>query len=311
MAQENNKRKQNRVRNMILSVVIAIVAWAVVTYTTDPDITKTFTGIHVEIIGEDGLVENGYAIINRDDIPNLSVKMRGKRSDLMKALDKTKVIVDVSQIAESGQVEVEGTVKLPNSRITVEKISSQTVPVDIVKLETKEVPVRIIQTGELSGKLVKSSLEKETISVRGSRKDLGFIKEAQVSVNISKLEQTAEETYGYSLILSEGVEKETLTTLITDDTGIKVTNTIYNSKELSVQTKVSSEEEYILDIEKTKVEPDTIKVGVQDGVEIESLTVTIEEKAEDGEYSIDKAEGVYIPENRRKVTVKPVWEKIN
>lgn len=310
MAQED-KRKKNRIRNMILSIVIAVVAWAVVTYTTDPDITKTFTGIHVEIIGEDSLIENGYAVINREDIPNMSVKMSGKRSDLMEALDKTKVIVDVSDIKKSGEIEVEGSVKVPISRITVEKLSSQTVPINIVKLETKEVPIKIVQTGTLDGKLVKSELENKTVPVRGSKSDLKHIEEAQVKVDISKLTENSEGVYGYSLMLAKDVEKEELETLIIDDKGIKVTNTIYEEKEIPIKIVPKTEDSFVLDKERTNSEPKTVKVGLSKGVVIEYIEIIIEEESGEGEYTIEQTDGMYIPENRRAITIKPVWEKIN
>ena len=207
MAQEE-KKKKNRLGYMILSVIIAIIAWTAVTYTTDPDITKTFAGVRVELAGEEALTGNGYVVTGRDDIPKISVKVRGKRSDLIKALDKARVIVDVSMIDEEGNYEIEGTVKLPNSRIIVEKISLQTIPITVEKLETKDVPVRIKQTGELSGALVKTSPAKDTISVKGAKYELDLIEAAEVSVDISTVTDNSSVELGYSLVLADGVARE-------------------------------------------------------------------------------------------------------
>ena len=44
---------------------------------------------------------------------------------------------------------------------------------------------------------------------------------------------------------------------------------------------------------------------------VEHITVTVNEGAGEGEYKVDKLDGVYIPEKSRTVTVKPVWNQIN
>lgn len=56
MAQEVKGKKKNRLWYMILSVIIAILAWVLVTYTTDPDITKTITASRIDLVGEDVLL---------------------------------------------------------------------------------------------------------------------------------------------------------------------------------------------------------------------------------------------------------------
>lgn len=309
MAQEE-KKKKNRLGYMILSVIIAIIAWSVVTYTTDPDITKTFAGIRVDITGEDVLAENGYVVINRDDIPKVSVKMRGKRSDLIKAIDRARVVIDVSSVDETGDFEIEGTVKLPNSRITVEKVSMQTIPVSVAELETKDVPVRITQTGELSGKLVKSTPQKDTVAIKGAKSELDQIVAAEVTVDVSTVTDDITAELGYSLVLADGIEREMLTTLLITENVITVNNTIYDAKEVPVRVLVKEQTEYTLN-EETKVEPETVKVGIGEDARIEYITVTIEENAPEGEYKTDKTDGVYIPDYSRTVTVKPVWEKVN
>lgn len=310
MAQEE-KKKKNRLSYMILSVIIAIIAWSVVTYTTDPDITKTFSGIRVELTGEDVLAENGYVVVNRDDIPKVSVKMRGKRSDLIKAIDKARVIVDVSSVEKAGDIEIEGTVKLPNSRITVEKVSMQAIPVSIAELETKDVPVRITQTGELSGKLVKSTPQKDTVTIKGAKSELDQIVAAEVTVDVSAVTDHITAELGYSLVLADGIERELLTTLLITENVITVNNTIYDAKEVPIKLVVKGNGEYALNEEETEVEPKNITVGISEGTEIEYITVTIDEKAEEGEYKTDKKDDVYIPDYSKTVTVKPVWDKIN
>ena len=131
MAQEEKTKKKNRLSYMILSVIIAIIAWILVVYITDPEITKKFTGIPVEIIGDNVLAENGFVIVNRNEIPNTSLKMSGRRSDLMKSLDKARVVIDVSQIKDEGEIELETSAKGAQAGVSVEKIGAETISVSI------------------------------------------------------------------------------------------------------------------------------------------------------------------------------------
>ncbi len=293
---------------MIMSVIIAVIAWALVIYITDPDITKTFSGISVEIVGEETLAEKGLVIVERDRIPKTSMKMQGKRSDLMKALDKAKVVIDVSQIDAQGEAQLEPASKVPNSRIVVEKIGAQTIPVTVEKLTSKDVPIRIIQTGELSGSLVKSKATPDAATIEGAASELEYVEAVEVIVDISTITETHTDKYSYSLILADGVDRDELYTINMEENLIEITNTLYTEKELPVKIKVVSASQTLSEKD-TRLDPKTVKVGIADGAAIDSLTVVIDEAAEEGEYKIEKEEGVYIPDSRRTVYIKPVWEK--
>ncbi len=310
MAQEEKKGK-NKLRYMILSIIIAVVAWSVVTYTTDPDITKTFAGVRVELVGEDELKENGYVVVNREDLPKLSVKMSGKRSDLIKTIDKTKILLDVSKIDEEGEIETEIAVKLPNSRVSVEKVSSQTVPVMVEKLVTKEIPVQVEQTGDTGGKIIKSAAEKETVPISGAKSELDMIEAVLVNVDVTGVTETQTSEKEYTLVLKEDADREDLVTISMTETLVSVTNTVYETQELPIKVLAKSGSESALNEVDTVTEPRTVKVGISEDVNVEYITVTIDEGAGDGEYKLDKIDGVYIPEKSRTVTVKPIWNQIN
>ena len=310
MAQEEKKGK-NRLRYMILSIIIAVVAWSVVTYATDPDITKTFAGVRVELIGEDELKENGYVVVARDDLPKLSVKMSGKRSDLIKSIDKTKILLDVSGIDEEGEIETEIAVKLPNSRVSVEKVSSQTVTVTVEKLVTKEIPVRVEQTGDVEGKIIKSSSEKETVPISGAKSELDMIEAVLVSVDVTGITETKTEKKEYTLVLKDDADREDLDTIGITETLVSVTNTVYEPRELPIKVVTKTGNETALNEVDTATEPKTVKVGISEGVNVEYITVTIDEGSGEGEYKLDKLDGVYIPDKNRTVIVKPIWNQIN
>ena len=100
---DNASSRKTKIKYMILAIVLAIASWFVVMYTANPDITKTFTGIKIELTGGDVLRDSGYIITDEEDLPKLSVKLRGKRGDLMKAIDNIRIYADVSGISDFGK----------------------------------------------------------------------------------------------------------------------------------------------------------------------------------------------------------------
>ena len=90
--------KKSKLLLKILSAIIAVILWTAITYTEDPVITQTITGIGIEFSGVETLNGNGLAIINRNEIPTVSVVVRGKRNSVIEALDKVYAVADVSSI---------------------------------------------------------------------------------------------------------------------------------------------------------------------------------------------------------------------
>ena len=309
MAQEVKGKKKNRLWYMILSVIIAILAWVLVTYTTDPDITKTITASRIDIVGEDVLLKNGYVVTNQSEFPRLTIKMRGKRSDLIKALDNTTVVVDVSQFTKEGEIEIETSAKLPTSRINVERISESVIPITVESIKTKEIPVRIVQVGELPGMLVKSEPESKTVTLKGAGLELDMVEAVEALVDISTMENSGTVEASYVLVLKNDAERDDISTINITENIITVSNTLYHETEVPIKVQATSANEYILSDKDTKTEPKTVMIGVPDGMEIEYVTVSIDENAEEGEYKINKIDNVYIPEDRKSVIVKPAWEK--
>ena len=205
MAQEEKTKKKNRLSYMILSVIIAIIAWILVVYITDPEITKKFTGIPVEITGENVLAENGFVIVNRDEIPNTSLKMSGRRSDLIKSLDKARVVIDVSQIKDEGEIELETSAKGAKAGVSIEKIGAEMISVSIEKIQSKVVPVRVVQIGTPKNGLVKTEPSDATVEIKGATSELDLVEAVEVKMDITNVLSNEKRELQYSLILKDGV----------------------------------------------------------------------------------------------------------
>ena len=112
----------------------------------------------------------------------------------------------------------------------------------------------------------------------------------------------------YSLILKDGVESEDLYTIRRDKETIMVENTVYEKKEVSVKAKVKAGNDNLILSDETEIDPKSVVVGVGAGVNIDDVTVTIDENADEGDYKLDDKDGVYIPKSSSMVHIKPRWE---
>lgn len=306
MAQDE-KRRKNRVGYMIFSIIAAIVVWVMVAYMTDPDVSKTLHSLKVRFVGEELLRERGFIVTNIDEMPDLSVKVSGKRSDMLDAIDNIVIEVDVSEIESTGEYDLEGTVVLANSKIYLEKIRFSSVPVTIDEYEEKDIPVEIKQTGTIKGKLVKSESSTKTVRISGAKSEVDNVSAGVATVDLEKVKETSELRASYVMVDNSGNLIGKNETIETATPNLVIKNTVYDIKELPVKAELGDalKDKYILNEEKTEIEPAVLTVGLLPDVNYDAVRVVINSMSnEAAEYMAVQEEGMYIPENERKVQVK-------
>lgn len=308
---DKTNKKRDRLKYMILSVLIAIAAWFAVMYTANPDITKKFTGIRVELTGTDILRGDGLVAVGEAELPKISVKLRGKRSDLMKAVDNIRIYADVSGISGEGEYFVETSVKLPSASLSVVDVSCSAVEVSVEEYKSKEIKLEVYRTGNLDGKVVEIVPLSETVTAMGAASELEKIGGASVTVDISSLGTGGTGEYKTELFGKDGVLEEEIRTVSLKKDSVRIESIVYNAKEIPVKIISAGMGEYEIDYEKTVIEPQKITVGVSENDETEYAAVTIPEKFEgEAEYDVYCNEGVYIPDESKKIRVIPAWKKI-
>ena len=152
-----NVTNTQKLKTVILSVFLAVIVWFMVIYVNDPDITTTVSDLNVRFVGEMSLRDKKLAVTGKDKIPELSVVVTGKRSDLMNFMDDIYVQVDVSDIDTTGEYNLSGVISIPTTRISVEKEKYGDIPITVEPLEMKDIKVTVKQTGMLKDKIVKST----------------------------------------------------------------------------------------------------------------------------------------------------------
>ena len=300
-----------KLKYLILSVIIAVVAWTVVAYTTDPDMTRTITGVKIELAGEEELQEKGLVALDTDKLPKMSVKVTGKRSDLMSVMDDMRVILDLSGITEAGNYEVQGSVKLPNTRVSVDKIISDGVNMVIDKLETREVKILIYQDGQVEGKIVETLPKSETVAISGAATELDQINGAYATINLDKVVEAGIVKIPTAIAPKDGVTIDDLLTLELKEKEIEVENIFYEPMEATVYVTSKPVDGYIIDQENTVINPEKVTIGVKGGYNVPVVTATVPEHIDhEVEVELNDTEDIHIPSDVKFVKVIPAWTEV-
>lgn len=304
---DKERQKKNKIGYMILSIIISIIIWIMVAYMTDPDVTKTLHNVNVRFVGEEMLIDKGLIVTDANELPDLSVKISGKRSDMIYAIDNVIIEVDVSDIDSEGEYELEGTVILPNSRINLERVRFDTVPVVVGEYAEKNINIEIRQTGTLKGKLVKSESEMKSVKITGAKDEIDSVASGYAVVDISKLEESQSLRTNFVLVDNAGNLISKNETISTETPDIVIENTVYEAVELPVKAELSDELQgrYTLDEENTKIEPERVTVGVLPGESYSDVkTIVKDTDSEEHDCDLQQEDGMYIPDNVKKVKVK-------
>ena len=303
-----NVTNTQKLKTVILSVFLAVIVWFMVIYVNDPDITTTVSDLNVRFVGEMSLRDKKLAVTGKDKIPELSVVVTGKRSDLMNFMDDIYVQVDVSDIDSTGEYNLSGVISIPTTRISVEKEKYGDIPITVEPLEMKDIEVTVKQTGMLKDKIVKSSVNNPTVTITGAKSEIDEVAGAIATVDVSSIQEDGVENVNYLLTDTNGELINKNETIESARSYVEVVNTIYDAKLLPVVPRLSAEldKEYILKADKSFATPASVTVGVDETNTDDKVIALIDKVPSDGfgEYKLELSSGMYIPEDNKKVKYK-------
>lgn len=301
-----NKNHKGNAKIMVLSLAIAIGVWIAVNYVNNPDIETTVSGLKVTFAGEQELRDRGFVITGKSNLPSGAVVVSGKRGELIDNMDKIRLEADVSEINGEGEYTLTGSIVLPTTRITVEKEKYGQIPIRVEKLCEKEIPVKLEQTGIAKDKLVKSELLNSTVTLTGSQTELDNVSYGIANVNITNIGVNNRMPVNYLLLNNTGSYIEKNETIESPTAEVMVKNTVYPKKTLPVKLKLSDEMalSYVLYEDKCTVTPTAVEVGVLPTNTDECIYAVVDSTDEANGYTLRETEGIYVPEELKKVRVR-------
>lgn len=182
----------NNIGLKILSLIAASVLWLVVVNIDDPVISRTYSGIPVEVINGEAVTEESmtYEILDESNV--ISVIVTAKRSVIEQmSKDYIRATADMKEISQMDTVPIE--VKSIRFSDRLESITAKTknLKVQIESLEKKQVAITVIPQGSVSeghvlGDVVPSV---NVLTVSGPESVIRTIAAARAEIDVSGMSE--------------------------------------------------------------------------------------------------------------------------
>lgn len=241
---------------IILSIIVAIFMWAFVMTTTNPSLTKTIRNVPLTIINLENIQNQGFELVDDDQIDTVNVKIEASRSDML-ALDSDDLVASVDiQSPSEGIKSLDINVDTPTG-VKVVSTDPKKINFKIEKVIEKRITPKLDIDDKLKeGRIVEiNEMYPDEITVKGVRSQVEKVDQLVASVD--------SEDY-----LNGNIHNVDLEAI--DKSGEKVDNVSLSVNQLSLSFKVSETKEVPIkletkgevnedyEIELTKIIPNTI-----------------------------------------------------
>ena len=302
---QQNEHSFGKIKTLVLSIVFAIILWVAIVNVVNPDVTQNLNNVRIQTNGVAVLREKGLVVVNMDELPSCSVKVRGKRKNLIESAGKIYAVVNVSDINRQGKALVSVIINSPSS-VNVEKQSLSAVEVEVEPCYEKEIPIVIKQEGVLDEILVKSSPENERVKISGSKKDLEKISKCLITANLSEIVSDTNTMYPFVYLGQENEQIEKPETIYCSLANLLVYHTVYEKQITKPDFKIPAglSSEFRTDIDIEKILSQKIAYGTKNNnIKLDKINYTLDvSDVKEGENKIrlkaEPVEEVYIPSNQ-------------
>ena len=179
-------------KTKILSVLIAIFTWIIVSNLTNPMVSRTFNNIPVTILNEDFLEENDYTLKNAlRNYVDVTIRGRQETVDKVKTTDFV-ATVDYSQITSVNDRALELT-KLDclKNGVVIESYTPTSIPIQLArnKIGTFEVVLENKSTMKPGYVLLNTTLSQETMQIFGEESKISSVDSIKAVLELKDLDR--------------------------------------------------------------------------------------------------------------------------
>lgn len=277
------EKKKNIFDNIglkLLALLIAFLMWFVVMNYEDGVVTKTISGIPVEMINGDSIIANGN-LYNVTDGESVEIIVRGPRS-IVENLEANDFVAtaDLSHLSvtNSTTIDVITNSNIPNSsakKLTITPVN-QYVTLSIEEESEKSIPVRVITTGDAEEGYAPGSPvpTPNMVTVTGPESVLANIVEARAVVDISGAKEDIVKIVNLGCIDGYGsaVQKDNISLSAST---VSVNVPIYQTKTVNINVNTAGKLKDGYGIKAINYEPSSIVIaGTPENLEsIDSIDI--------------------------------------
>ena len=197
---------RSKILTLVLSFAVALGLWMYVVTNVSPEQEASYYGIPVVLENETALLDRDLMLLSGED-STVSVRLHGNRADLNELNSRNiTASVDLSDIYEPGVYDCDYRISYPSgvSSVTVAERLTGKVRVEVVRYATKQVPVRLVFSGELQSDLFVdqegATLSAKTVTVEGPAEQVDQISLAGIEINRGELTETITQSFVHTLM---------------------------------------------------------------------------------------------------------------
>ena len=296
----------------LISVAISLGLWIYVVTVVNPESEETFWDIPVVMQNETELHNRGLMIVS-GDIPTVTLKLRGNRSDLVN-LNRSNITltVDLSRIYVAGQQQVSYNISypgnIPNNAFEILSQNPKLITLTVAERTTKQVPIRVVYEGAVPDNYRTDKdnpvLDHQYVQVTGPADVVSQISYAKVLVDLNGRTESVNQKFTYTLCTESGtqVQNEHLVTNISE---VNLTMKIQFYKDIQLVVNVIPGGGATLENTQIQLDMDTIQIAGDRKI-LENLDVLVLGEIRLGEELIDavKVFEIELPDGVENLTGK-------
>lgn len=258
---------ENKIFLIGISLLLSFILWLYVVSTVSDEVTRTFTGVRVELVGENVLKDSKGLVVTDLSSSTVAINVSGPRR-IVSAIssDDIKAQIDVSKLSQSSYASMQYSISYPSgtdvSGLTVSRKIPETVNFIVSRLTEKEIPVRGSFDGSTAEGYTAEApvFEPATIVVSGPENLLGNVSYAWVTFASENVESTYSEETNF-VLMNESNQKIDSEGLSCSTDVIKATLPILEVKDIRLDVNLvhgaGTDENNV----KVTVEPESITLA--------------------------------------------------
>lgn len=274
--------RKHDILTKVLSLFVAFLLWVYVIDANDPEESKTYKGIGIQILGTEELKDNGLTILEGADT-TVKLILTGKRSKLGAIEpDKLTATVDVSSITTAGEYNLTYMAKVSGvDGVTIKRDPNQ-ITLKIDRIIKKSVPVKLEILGSPpEGYLLDSDyvLSPDAVDVQGPEKELENVSYAYASIDVSEMKQTSTVKLSYVLMDDNGLEVE-MKNIVLPTPSISATLTVHKAGDVPLTIDLTpipgvpeSVVSYTIEPSNVRVKGTTDKLATVNSINVGSVSL--------------------------------------
>ncbi len=306
----------------LMAVLIAFLVWFLVANIEDYTVTKTITGIPVELLNEDAITKQDM-VYEIEQGKTVDIKVEGRRSIIEKlTVEDFVATADLSElsITNSVQIVVDAVSNSVRKEVNISVVDSM-MKVSIEERGEEKLPIGIVTTGQTQEgyAVVSTAATPNMVTITGAASTVKDVKTVQVVVDVEGLNTSITTRGELQLLDADGeiIDSERIQTNLST---VSVTVSIQKTKEVPIRIETSGEvaEGYAVagDIE---YQPTTVLIAGDEGTirsvgEIVIDNIDITDRNADYETTVDinsyLPEGIVVADKTQEIAIKVNIEKL-